>query len=361
MSLRPHRGATWLRLPGMAALALGLLAPLPPSAHAADLTLSEAGSTLLYPLFQRWVPDYTAANPAIAITTAATGSGDGIAQAIAGHAQIGASDAYMSDEQVEHNREVINIPLAIAAQTVNYNVPGLNGAGLKLDGPTLAGIYSGTIQMWDAPEIAALNPGVKLPHQSIVPVRRADASGDTFVFTQFLDFSTQTWETKIGYGTTVAWPAVPGEQTASGNGGMVQTAAATPYAIAYIGISFRDDIAKAGLGTAMLKSQAGQFLLPTAETVSAAASELDPRTPPDERLSLAFAPGEGSYPLVNYEYAVVSTHQPDAATAAALRRFLLCSVSLEGGNAEKYLGPVGFIPLPDFIRALSEDQIKRIH
>jgi phosphate transport system substrate-binding protein len=365
MVFRPHRAAARLRLLctatlGTAMVALGLLATVPPAAHAADLTLHETGSTLLYPLFQLWIPGYAAANPGIAITTAATGSGDGITQAIAGKVQIGASDAYMSDEQAEHNREVVNIPLAIAAQTVNYNIPGLNGAGLKLDGPTLAGIYTGTIQMWDAPEIAALNPGVKLPHETIVPVRRADGSGDTFVFTQFLDFSTQHWENTIGYGTAVAWPAVSAERTATGNAGMVQTIAATPYSIGYIGISFRDDIAKAGLGTAKLKSQAGQFLLPTAETVSAGASELDPRTPADERLSLAFAPGQGSYPLVNYEYAVVSTHQPDAATAAGLRRFLMWSVALEGGNAPKYLDAVGFIPLPDFIRALSENQIKRI-
>jgi phosphate transport system substrate-binding protein len=360
MVFRPHRGAARLCMLGMLSLVPGLPGLLAPPALAADPTLREAGSTLLYPLFQRWVPDYAAANPGITITTDATGSGDGIVQAIAGHVQIGASDAYMSDEQAEHNREIVNVPLAIAAQTVNYNVPGLNGAWLKLDGPTLAGIYTGRVQSWDAPEIVALNPGVKLPHETIIPVRRADASGDTFVFTQFLDFSTQTWETAIGYGTSVAWPAVPGEQTATGNAGMVKTVVATPYSIAYVGISFRDDIAKAGLGTAKLKSQAGEFLLPTAETVSAAASELDPRTPPDERLSLAFAPGEGSYPLVNYEYAMVSTHQPDAATAAALRRFLMWSVSLEGGNAAKYLDAVGFIPLPDFIRALSEHQIKRI-
>jgi phosphate transport system substrate-binding protein len=80
-------------------------------------------------LFQHWIPDYAAANPGMVITTAATGSGDGIAQAIAGHVQIGSSDAYMSDEQAEQNRGVVNIPLAIAAQSVNYNAPGLNGAG----------------------------------------------------------------------------------------------------------------------------------------------------------------------------------------------------------------------------------------
>jgi phosphate transport system substrate-binding protein len=358
MPYRPHRSTVLWCLLCTAALAPGLRAP---AAHAEDLTLREAGSTLLYPLFQRWVPDYVAANPGTTIATDATGSGDGIAEAISGRAQIGTSDAYMSDEQAEQNRGIVNIPLAISALTINYNVPGLNDAGLKIDGPTLAGIYNGTIQLWDAPRIAALNPGVKLPHEGIVPIRRSDASGDTFVFTQFLDFSTQSWENSIGYGTSVAWPAVSAERTASGNAGMVQTAGATPYSIAYVGISFRSDIAKAGLGTALVKSQAGQFLLPTDETVSAAASELDPRTPPDERLSLAFAPGENSYPLINYEYAVVSTHQPNTATAAAVRRFLLWSVSLEGGNAPKYLGAVGFIPLPDFIRALSENQIKRIN
>lgn len=120
MPFRPHRSAPWLCVPGIALLALGLLAAFPPAVHAADLTLREAGSTLLYPLFQRWIPDYAAANPGTAITTDATGSGDGIAEAISGHAQIGASDAYMSDEQAEHNRVVVNIPLAIAAQTLMY-------------------------------------------------------------------------------------------------------------------------------------------------------------------------------------------------------------------------------------------------
>ena len=108
----------------------------------------------------------------------------------------------------------MNIPLAISAQTVNYNIPGLNGGDLKLDGPTLAGIYTGKITTWDAPEIAKLNPGTQLPHQAIVPIRREDASGDTFIFTQFLDFSTQTWEDHIGYGTSVDWPSVAGEHTA---------------------------------------------------------------------------------------------------------------------------------------------------
>jgi phosphate transport system substrate-binding protein len=277
-----------------------------------------------------------------------------------GTAHIGGSDAYMSDQQAEQNPQLVNIPLAISAQTVNYNIPGLSGAGLKLDGSTLAGIYSGRITQWDAPAIAAMNPGVTLPHQQIVPIRRADASGDSFIFTQFLDFANQDWEDRVGYGTSVQWPSVAGERTATGNAQMVQTLASTPYSIAYVGISFRDSIAHAGLGTARLENQSGHFLLPTPETVSAAASMLDSRTPPDERLSLVFAPGAQSYPLINYEYVVVSKRQPDSATAAALRGFLLWSISLDGGNADKYLNAVGFIALPDFIRGMSEHQISLI-
>lgn len=348
-----------LRALGAAAFSLGLLATAL-AAERADVSLKETGSTLLYPLFELWIPDYARAAPDVSLTAAATGSGAGIAAALSGGAQIGASDAYMTDEQAEQNREILDIPVAISAQTVNYNIPGLDGAGLKLDGPVLAGIYAGRIQEWDAKPVAALNPGVRLPHRPIVPIRRAEASGDTFIFTQFLDFSTQAWENEVGYGTSVAWPAVRGERTATGNEGMVRALAATPYSVAYVGVSFRNEIARAGLGTARLENQSGKFLLPTQETIGRAASALDSRTPPDERLSLVFAPGDESYPLVNYEYAVVSTRQADPRMAAALRRFLLWAVSLQGGNAPRYLDAVGFIPLPDFIRALSESQIDAI-
>jgi phosphate transport system substrate-binding protein len=327
------------------------------AAQAAGAELHETGSTLLYPLFQQWVTDYVQVAPNVAISTGATGSGAGIAAAMAGKAQIGSSDAYMSDQQAEQNPQLVNIPLAISAQTVNYNIPGLNGAGLKLDGTTLAGIYFGRITEWDARAIAAMNPGMALPHQRIVPIRRADESGDSFIFTQFLDFSNQEWEDKVGYGTGVQWPSVAGERTAKGNAEMVATLASAPYSIAYVGISFRDSIARVGLGTARLENQSGRFLLPTPQTVSAAASMLDSRTPPDERLSLVFAPGARSYPLINYEYVVVSKRQASGLTAAALRGFLLWAISLDGGNAGKYLNSVGFIALPDFIRGMSEHQI----
>jgi phosphate transport system substrate-binding protein len=253
----------------------------------------------------------------------------------------------------------MNIPLAIAAQTINYNLPGLAAAHLKLDGPTLAGIYTGTVRNWDAPPIAALNPGVTLPHHAIIPVHRAEGSGDTFVFTQFLSFSTPSWEDDKGYGTTIAWPKVPGGVTATGNDGMVKAIQATPYAIGYVGVSFSDAVAAAELGTAALKNNAGLFVLPTKAGIIAGADALGPRTPPDERLTLAFAPGDASYPLVSYEYAVVSKTQHDPATAAALRRFLLWCIEPSEDKAA-LLDRVHFIPLPPHTWELSQAQIQMI-
>ncbi len=327
--------------------------------NAEEITIKETGSTLMLPLLQHWSQDYAKVAPDVRVPTAGTGSGAGISAAIDGTAQLVASDAYMSDVEVMRHPGVLNIPLAISAQTVNYNLPDLT-APLRLSGPVLAGIYAGSIRPWNDAQIAALNPGVTLPDHPIVPIRRSDASGDTFIFTQFLTFSTPGWEDGPGFGTAVKWPDVPGMVAAEGNAGVLQKLTDTPYGVAYIGASFVDAANNAKLGTAMLKNDAGQFVLPTAEAVSAAAAALTPNTPPDERLTLAFAPGEQAYPLINYEYAIVRSQQPNAEQAAALRNFLLWAITPNQGTDATYLAAVHFIPLPTAIRALSEIQIDKI-
>ncbi|MFC5863750.1 phosphate ABC transporter substrate-binding protein PstS [Acidicapsa dinghuensis] len=349
----------------IAAIAVGLVALPIAIAQATGTTIAETGSTLIYPLFRAWIDAYAKVDPAVHMTAGATGSGAGIAQAIAKQVQIGTSDAYMSDNEAMANPQILNIPIAISAQTVQVNLPELRGRELKLSGPVLAGIYSGAIREWNANPIAELNPGVSLPRHAIVPVRRAESSGDTFIFTQFLSFSAEdthnSWGNTVGYGTTANWPSVSGELTATGNQGMVQTVARTPYAVGYVGGSFQDDAAKAGLITAMLENQDGKFLLPTPATVTAAAAELTPRTPADERLTLVFAPGVNSYPLINYEYAMVAEQQSNQQSAQAIANFLLWCISPQGGSADTLLKPVHFIALPTSIRARSELQITKIH
>lgn len=328
-------------------------------ARAASVTLTETGSTLLYPLFNIWVPPFEKAHPGIRVTTQGTGSGTGIAQAISGLVQIGASDAYMSDAQLKQHPNILNIPLAISAQAINYNLPGLNNRHLKLSGPVLAGIYTGKITRWNDPAIEKLNPGVPLPNHKIIPVHRTDGSGDTFIFSQYLSFSTPAWANSVGYGTTVSWPAVPAGLGAQGNPGMVEALKQNPYAIAYIGVSFHAEVSRAHLGKAMLENRAGHFVLPTAKTISAAASELVSKTPADERISLVFAAGAESYPIINYEYAIVNARQPNAKTANAVKA-LLTWASNEGNNPQ-YLKQVEFMALPASIRTLSADQIAKIH
>lgn len=338
---------------GMAVLAGGARA-------AAPTRLLETGSTLLYPLFNLWVADYTKNHPDVQITTQGTGSGAGIAETISGIAQIGASDAYMSPAQVRKDPGILNIPLAVSAQMVNYNLPGLNHRHLKLSGPVLAGIYSGTIRYWDDGEITKLNPGVKLPHQRIVPIHRSDGSGDTFLFSQYLSFSTPSWANSIGYGTTISWPAVPRGIGALGNPGMVSAAKGTPDSIAYIGVSFKNATTAAGLGEAMLQNRDGKFVLATPQTVAAAVAASTAKTPPDERISLVFAPGADSYPIINYEYAIVKSTQPSPAAAAAVRAFLAWAISPQGGGAPHYMQTVNFVPLPAPIARMSLAQLARI-
>ncbi len=343
-------------------LALTLAALLLVSAGGRALAatdLLETGSTLLYPLMNIWVAAYQQAHPDVQITTQGTGSGTGISQAIAGVAQIGASDAYMADAQIKSN-PMFNIPLAISAQQVNYNVPGLNNVHLNLSGPVLAAIYSGQIQYWDDPKIKEINKeyGAKLPHTQIVPVHRADGSGDTFIFTQYLSKSTPSWATGTGYGTTVSWPAVATAVGATGNPGMVQTCQNTPGCVAYIGVSFLNQTNKAGLGYAALKNQAGNFVLPTEENIAAAAAASDKATPADERISLIFAPGEKSYPIINFEYAIVNPKQGDPAKAAELRKFL--DWALSEGQASKFLASVHFLPLPPGVQKMSRAQVAKI-
>ncbi len=330
------------------------------ASSAQEVSLLETGSSLLYPLFNLWVPAYTKANPSVRITTQSTGSGTGIAEATSGLAQIGASDAYVSNALMKKNPGLLNIPLAISSQMVNYNLPGLNSDHLKLSGPVLAGIYQGKITKWNDKEIAKINPGATLPDHPIITIHRTDGSGDTFIFAQYLSFSTPDWQDNIGYGTTISWPAAPGAIGATGNQGMISALKGNDYSIAYVGISFQQAFADAKLGEAALQNRSGKFLRPTADSVQAAAGEKVKETPADERISLIFAPGDNSYPIINYEYAIVKSQQSSAAQADALKNFLGWAISPDGGGAPHFMQAVNFVALPPAVVKLSQDQIGKI-
>jgi phosphate transport system substrate-binding protein len=345
-------GANGGQAPGSAAAAL----------PTSGTTITETGSGLLYPLARTWAAAYHEQS-GVTVTTASTGSGHGIAAASAGTANIGASDAYLSSGDLVQNPTLLNIPLAISAQTVIYNLPGLStGSHVQLDGTVLAGIYDGKITMWDDPAIRQLNTALTLPAIKIVPIHRSDSSGDTFLFTSYLSTQDPRWNDAIGYGTRAAWPPVPGAVAAEGSVATMRDCESTPGCVAYNGISYLSQALRGGLGEAMLANAAGQFTLPTAAAINHSVESFVSLTPPNETISMIDGPSAGvlagGYPIVNYEYAVVSTRQPNAAKAAAIRAFLRWVITK--GNDASYLGTVGFQPLPPALVSLGTVQIKEI-
>jgi phosphate transport system substrate-binding protein len=331
-------------------------AGLPTAPSASSASLSETGSTLLYPLFNLWVPAYKSTFPQVTITTAGTGSGTGISSAAGGTADIGASDAYLSSADTTQYPTLENIPLAISAQMINYYLPGVKG-NLKLNGTILAEMYSGKITMWNDSAIAALNPGVTLPATKVVPIHRSDSSGDTFLFTTYLSKQDSSWSSSVGYDTSVAWPKVSTELAFKGNSGMVTGCKANPGCVAYIGISYKSQTTSAGLGEAQLANGGGQYELPTATTIAAAASSFA-TIPANGAISLINSSASGAYPIINYEYAIVNSTQPSTTKAQDIKALLYWAITT--GNSAKYLSQVNFQPLPQAALSASEALIAKI-
>jgi len=324
-----------------------------------SVALQETGSSLLYPLFNLWTAQIQKEWPSVALTTASTGSGTGISSAAAGTVNIGASDAYLSPAQVQQYPDLLNIPLAISGQEITYNVPGVTGH-LKLDGPTVADIYNGKITKWNDAKIASLNPGVTIPNIPIVTVHRSDSSGDTFLFSSFLTASDPSGWT-LPPGTTVSWPNVAGAVAAQGNGGMVQACQKSTGCIAYIGVSYLNQVTAAGLGYAALKNKKGNFELPTQASIGAGAAQFATSTPTSGAVSMIYGSASDGYPIINYEYAIVPSKQPSATAAQAVKAVLAWSIDANGGNAPTYLDQVSFVALPSPVVTISTKLIAKVH
>jgi phosphate transport system substrate-binding protein len=336
---------------------------LPTKPNSSPHTITETGSTLLYPLIGSWSEAYqkefvnSSKSPIVTIETGGTGSGTGITDAATGAVDIGASDAYLSASDKSSYPGLLNIAVAISAQQINFNVPGVKS--LKLSGAVLTQVYSGKITNWNNPAIKALNPGAKLPNLKIVTLHRADGSGDTFLFTSYLNAQDPGAWPASNVNTTISWPSAPGALAEEGNGGMVSGCAATKGCIAYIGISYLSKTQAAGLGQAVLKNGAGQYIAPTSKAISAEANALTGKTPANETLSMINAKVPGGYPIVNYEYAIVKTSQSNGIAAEDVRAFLHWCVH-QGQDVTKYLSTVNFQPLPSSVVSLSDNQIAKI-
>jgi phosphate transport system substrate-binding protein len=242
---------------------------------------------------------------------------------------------------------VINVPVAVSAQLVNYNIPGLPlSTHLKLNGTILNEIYAGQITEWNDPSIEAINKGVTIPAVKIVPFHRSDSSGDTFLFTSYLYDQDPSGVASSGPVQIMTWPNVSGEIAENGNGGMEAGCIATPGCIAYIGISYERSATKAGLGYAALKNgytKATQYILPNANSIDNEVASFK-HIPSNGGISMinSLTASKG-YPDVNFEYAIVK--QSSTATPA-IRGFLAWAIDPKQGSSATYLDPVYFQKLP---------------
>ena len=324
------------------------------SASTSGKTISETGSTLLFPLFGAWQTAYAAVDANVTITSGATGSGTGIADASAGLVNIGASDAYLSASDLSQNPGLLNIPLTVAAVDVNYNVTGVKKP-LNLNGTVLAQIYTGKITTWNDPAIAKLNPGVTLPSEKIVALHRADGSGSTFLFTSYMNAQDPGAWPSSDIGTTITWPSTPGALAETGSGGMLDACGTTKGCIAYLGISYLTKATAAGLGVASLADKSGTFQAPTTSTINAAVASFP--APPASGAESMINSGSG-YPIINYEYAIVKKTQPSAAEATAIKAFLNWIVTT--GDTPTYVSTVSFLPMPAAAKTVATTLVNSI-
>jgi phosphate transport system substrate-binding protein len=305
-------------------------------------TLTETGSSVMFPLVSEWQSGYSAKYPGIKISTASTNSGTGISDAGQGLVNLGTADAYMNASDTTQYPTLENIPMGVDAIEVIYNLPSLT-APLNLSGTVLAQIYDGKITTWNNAAIAKLNPGVTLPSTTIVTIHRADSSGSTVLFAQYLNAQDPAdWPSGL-ISSTPTWPSVPGSLAETGSGAMVSTAGSTPGSIAYVGVSYASQIAAAKLSAAALANAAGKYTTATPAALTAAVSSF-PAAPANGSESLINTKAAAGYPISGYEYAIVNTSQSSTTQADILQNFLYWALTT--GSSSSYLGKVGFVPLP---------------
>ncbi|MCF7668169.1 MAG: phosphate ABC transporter substrate-binding protein PstS [Verrucomicrobia bacterium] len=277
------------------------------------ILINGAGATFPYPLYSKWFNEYIKVDPSVRFNYQSIGSGGGQNQIIAQTVGFGASDAPMSDESLAKARgNLLHIPTVAGAVVVSYNLE--KDIKLKLNGSTVADIFLGKIKKWNDQRIAELNPDVELPDEDILVVHRSDGSGTSYIFTSYLSGVSSDWKQKVGAGKSVRWPTGLGGK---GNEGVAGQIKQSPGAIGYVELIYamHNDLAFADI-----KNAAGNFISPSAESVTAAMSGAD--IPDDFRFSIINTAGENAYPISGATWLLVYENQPDPRKGRHIVQFL---------------------------------------
>jgi phosphate transport system substrate-binding protein len=303
------------------------------AAHA-EQQITGAGSSFAAPIYGKWGE---AASGAIGVKLnyQAVGSGAGINQINNRTVDFGASDMPVAADQLAAHK-LMQFPTVIGGVDIIVNLPGIKPNELKLTGAVLADIYLGKLTKWNDKEIAELNPELKLPATAIASVHRADGSGTTFVFTDYLGMQSADWKSKVGSSTSVSWPGGAGAKGSDGVAGTVRQIAG---GIGYVESSYAE---QNHLTTTLMKNKAGKFVAPTMDSFAAAAASADWSKVQNFAIDLNDQPGAASWPIESATFVLLPTDPKDPAQSAAVKKFFDWGFSHGSDIAKQLL----YIPLP---------------
>ncbi len=323
-----------------------------PASTSAGVDLTGAGATFPYPIYSKWISDYSA-KAGIKINYQAIGSGGGIRQLQEGTVDFGASDAPMTDEEMAKAKggPILHIPTVLGAVVLTYNIPDL-AQPLNLSGEIIADIFLGKITKWNDSRLAALNPGAKLPARDLLVVHRSEGSGTTYIFSDYLTAVSPAWEAGPGKGKELKWPVGLGGR---GNDGVAGQIKQTPGTIGYVELAYAN---QNKLPVAKVKNAAGQFVAPAIASITAAAASAAEKLPPttDYRVSIVNAPGAEAYPISSFTWLLVYQRQTDPTKSKKLVDFMKWALT----EGERSAAALDYAPLPASLGAQLMDRLASI-
>jgi len=315
-----------------------------------QVTLRGAGATYPNPLYQKWISEYGKLHSNVRIDYQSIGSGGGQKQIREQTVDFGASDSFMSDQDLKSAPgELLHIPMVLGAVVITYNLQGISQP-LHFSPDVVADIFLGKIKRWDDSRIKADNAGVNLPAADITLVHRSDGSGTTGVWTDYLAKVSAEWKQRVGVGTSVNWPVGIGGK---GNEGVTGQVKQTPNTIGYVELIYA---LQNNLPVGLIKNKSGNFVPASLDSVSAAATGALANTPDDLRVSITDSSGADSYPVSSYTYILAYKDQKDAAKGKALVDYLWWCIH----DGEKFAGDLKYAPLPNEIVKRAEAKINSI-
>jgi phosphate transport system substrate-binding protein len=318
-----------------------------PALSASAAEIEGAGSTFAYPILSAWAKAYERAGGP-KLNYQPIGSGGGIQQITSGAVAFGASDMPLLPADISANH-LVQFPLVSGAVVPVLNLPGVRPGEITLDGPTLAEIFRGQVTKWNDPAIAKLNPSVALPDTAITVIHRADSSGTTFIWTDYLSKVSREWANQVGEDVVVDWPV---GLRAKGSEGVANIVARIAGALGYIEYAYAE---RRKLSYTRMINRSGHAVLPTMASFDAAAASADWSGVPDARLTMTDAPGEASWPLAGSTFILMQSEPSDAAEAAQALKFFAWAY----GNGKELAHQLGYVPMPDQAVSLIETGWKR--